>query len=64
LFSIQIQMTCWNVEGAVSDVPHGPAAEADVTTAVCAEVALLEPTELDAVMRTRIVEPTSFEVSR
>ncbi len=47
------------VGGAVFAGATGAAA----TTCVCAELALLDPAELLAVTRTRIVEPTSAEVS-
>ena len=43
----------------VGDAVFAGATGAAATTAVCAELALLEPTEFDPVTATRNVEPTS-----
>jgi hypothetical protein len=63
LFSIQIQMTCWNVCGGVLDVPQGELGGAALILAVCTELATAEPAEFEALTATRIVAPTSAEVS-
>jgi hypothetical protein len=53
----------WAVPEIVGRAVFDGAAGAACTTAVCADVAVADPAEFDAVTATRIVEPTSAETS-
>src|ERR671932_2048111 len=61
--AVSVWPSCALPEMVGGDVFAGAVAAA-VTTAVCAELALLEPTELVAVTVTRSVEPTSAFATR